>query len=153
MARGIPYAALRRQTPLPRIVSQPGKKNGLYWPAASEEDESPLGVLAASAAAEGYRAGQQRMPYHGYYWAHTSQLPHWRWRRRSPSGLACSSGILAGRCSGGNQTRHSPDHSTREDVCGSRATLLAIPSSAVCLRIDDFATSDQMGAREKSRPV
>jgi hypothetical protein len=63
VARGIPYAALRRQTPLPRIVSQPGKKNGLYWPAASEEDESPLGVLAASAAAEGYRAGQQRMPY------------------------------------------------------------------------------------------
>jgi hypothetical protein len=41
----------------------------------------------------------------------------------------------------------------REDVCGSRATPLAIPSSAVCLRIDDFATSDQMGAREKSRPV
>ena len=69
------------------------------------------------------------------------------------NGLACSSGILAGRCSGGHQTRHSPDHSTREDVCGSRATLLAIPSSAVCLRIDDFATSDQMGAREKSRPV
>ena len=57
MARGIPYAALRWQPPLPRIVSQPGKKNGL--------DESPLGVLAASAAAEGYRAGQQRMPYHG----------------------------------------------------------------------------------------
>ena len=76
-----------------------------------------------------------------------------QWRRRSPNGLACSSGILAGRCSGGHQTRHSPDHSTREDVCGSRATLLAIPSSAVCLRIDDFATSDQMGAREKSRPV
>jgi hypothetical protein len=40
-----------------RIVSQPGKKDGLYWPAAGEEDESPLGDLAASAAAEGYRAG------------------------------------------------------------------------------------------------
>jgi hypothetical protein len=51
-----------------RIVSQPGKKDGLYWPAASEEDESPLGDLAASAAAEGYRAGRQRMPYHGYYY-------------------------------------------------------------------------------------
>jgi Protein of unknown function (DUF2950) len=51
-----------------RIVSQPGKKDGLYWPAASGEDESPLGDLAASAAAEGYRAGQQRMPYHGYYY-------------------------------------------------------------------------------------
>jgi hypothetical protein len=36
-----------------RIVSQPGKKDGLYWPAASGNDESPLGDLAASAAAEG----------------------------------------------------------------------------------------------------
>ena len=51
-----------------RIVSRPGKKDGLYWPAQSSTDESPLGELAASAAAEGYRAGQQRIPYHGYYY-------------------------------------------------------------------------------------
>ena len=51
-----------------RIVSRPGKKDGLYWPAQQGEDESPLGDFAASAAAEGYRAGQQRMPYHGYYY-------------------------------------------------------------------------------------
>jgi DUF2950 family protein len=51
-----------------RIVSQPGNKDGLYWPAQSGEDESPLGELAASAAAEGYRVGQQRAPYHGYYY-------------------------------------------------------------------------------------
>jgi DUF2950 family protein len=51
-----------------RIVSRPGKKDGLYWPAQSSADESPLGELAASAAAEGYRAGQQRAPYHGYYY-------------------------------------------------------------------------------------
>src|SRR6476646_6868847 len=51
-----------------RIVSRPGKKDGLYWPAQSGADESPLGELAASAAAEGYRAGQQRAPYHGYYY-------------------------------------------------------------------------------------
>jgi Protein of unknown function (DUF2950) len=51
-----------------RIVSRPGKKDGLYWPAQSSTDESPLGELAASAAAEGYRAGQQRAPYHGYYY-------------------------------------------------------------------------------------
>jgi len=50
-----------------RIVSQPGKKDGLYWPAQSGEDESPLGELAAAASAAGYRAGQQRQPYHGYY--------------------------------------------------------------------------------------
>jgi Protein of unknown function (DUF2950) len=51
-----------------RIVSRPGKKDGLYWPVQSSEDESPLGELAASAAAEGYRVGQQRAPYHGYYY-------------------------------------------------------------------------------------
>jgi Protein of unknown function (DUF2950) len=51
-----------------RIVSAPGKKDGLYWPVQAGEGESPLGDLAASAAAEGYRAGQQRMPYHGYYY-------------------------------------------------------------------------------------
>jgi hypothetical protein len=51
-----------------RIVSRRGKKDGLYWPAQSGADESPLGELAASAAAEGYRAGQQRAPYHGYYY-------------------------------------------------------------------------------------
>ncbi len=51
-----------------RIVSRPGKKDGLYWPAQSGADESPLGEFAASAAAEGYRAGQQRIPYHGYFY-------------------------------------------------------------------------------------
>jgi Protein of unknown function (DUF2950) len=51
-----------------RIVSQPGKKDGLYWPTQSDEDESPLGELAAAASAAGYRAGQQRAPYHGYYY-------------------------------------------------------------------------------------
>jgi hypothetical protein len=51
-----------------RIVSRPGTKDGLYWPAQSGEDDSPLGEFAASAAAEGYRAGQQRIPYHGYYY-------------------------------------------------------------------------------------
>jgi hypothetical protein len=51
-----------------RIISRPGKKDGLYWPAQSGADESPLGDLAASADAEGYRAGQQRAPYHGYYY-------------------------------------------------------------------------------------
>jgi hypothetical protein len=51
-----------------RIVSRPGKKDGLYWPSAAGEDESPLGEFAARAAAKGYRAGQQRVPYHGYYY-------------------------------------------------------------------------------------
>jgi hypothetical protein len=50
-----------------RIVSSPGKKDGLYWP--SDGDQSPLGELAADAAAEGYKVGSgEPQPYHGYYY-------------------------------------------------------------------------------------
>jgi hypothetical protein len=51
-----------------RIVSSPGKKDGLYWPSQAGGDESPLGELAAAAAASGYRADQRRSPYHGYFY-------------------------------------------------------------------------------------
>jgi hypothetical protein len=51
-----------------RIVSRPGKKDGLYWPAAAGEPESPLGEFAATAAFDGYRPGQQSIPFHGYYY-------------------------------------------------------------------------------------
>ena len=50
-----------------RIVSQPGKKDGLYWPTSQGEDPSPLGELIAEATAQGYRVGGGRAPYHGYY--------------------------------------------------------------------------------------
>ena len=51
-----------------RIVSREGKTDGLYWPAAQGGD-SPLGELVAQATAEGYRAkgGEERTPFHGYY--------------------------------------------------------------------------------------
>ena len=50
-----------------RIVSSPGKKDGLYWPA--DGDQSPLGELAAEASAEGYKVGSgEPQPYHGYYY-------------------------------------------------------------------------------------
>lgn len=51
-----------------RIVSQPGKKDGLYWPAAAGEEASPLGELVAEATAQGYRVGGGRAPFHGYYY-------------------------------------------------------------------------------------
>ena len=53
-----------------RIVSRPGKKDGLYWPTAAGEEESPLGDLMAAANAQGYRArgGGERTPFHGYYY-------------------------------------------------------------------------------------
>jgi hypothetical protein len=60
--------------------SNPGKKNGLFWPAASGEVQSPLGQFVADAVAEGYgetksEAGKLR-PYHGYcYRMLTAQGP------------------------------------------------------------------------------
>jgi Protein of unknown function (DUF2950) len=50
-----------------RIVSSAGKKDGLYWPASAGGDESPLGELIAEATRQGYRVGEGRTPYHGYY--------------------------------------------------------------------------------------
>ncbi len=49
-----------------RFISTEGKKDGLYWPSAQGEEESPLGPLFAAASAQGYHAGQGRTPYHGY---------------------------------------------------------------------------------------
>src|SRR5262249_48443070 len=51
-----------------KILSSPGKKDGLYWPTVTGESQSPLGELAAQASAEGYRRGAQPIPYHGYYY-------------------------------------------------------------------------------------
>jgi hypothetical protein len=58
------------------FISQPGKKDGLYWSTQPGEDPSPLGDLAANATAEGYNVGGGRAPYHGYYYKIlTSQGP------------------------------------------------------------------------------
>ena len=51
-----------------RLFSTPGKHDGLYWASAEGEPESPLGPLAAAAAATGVvrSAGDKPTPYHGY---------------------------------------------------------------------------------------
>ena len=49
------------------IISQPGGKDGLYWPTSQGEEPSPLGELVAQATAQGYRVGGGRTPFHGYY--------------------------------------------------------------------------------------
>jgi Protein of unknown function (DUF2950) len=51
-----------------RFISEPDKKDGLYWPTAQGEEQSPLGELFAAATRQGYRAGEGRSPYHGYYY-------------------------------------------------------------------------------------
>jgi hypothetical protein len=51
-----------------KLISDEGMHNGLYWPTVEGETESPAGPFVAAAAEEGYRRGQGRTPYHGYYY-------------------------------------------------------------------------------------
>jgi hypothetical protein len=52
-----------------QFPSRPGKRDGLYYPVDKGQPPSPLGALAASAAAEGYaRRKKGTTPYHGYYY-------------------------------------------------------------------------------------
>lgn len=55
-----------------KFISDPGKRDGLYWPSTDGDDPSPLGPLVANARFEGYSArdravNQKPMPFHGYY--------------------------------------------------------------------------------------
>src|SRR4029079_12638243 len=50
-----------------RIVSTPGKKDGLYWPTSGNEKPSPLGEAVAAATQRGYRPGASE-PFFGYYY-------------------------------------------------------------------------------------
>jgi hypothetical protein len=51
-----------------KFFSDPNKHNGLYWKASAGEEQSPIGPLVASAAAEGYvrDPGQAQQPFQGY---------------------------------------------------------------------------------------
>jgi hypothetical protein len=52
-----------------KFVSDPGKKNGLYWYAKEGEPQSPLGPILARARSEGYRKSpNDPSAYHGYYY-------------------------------------------------------------------------------------
>jgi hypothetical protein len=54
-----------------KFFSDPGQKNGLYWPTKDDEPSSPLGQLVADAEDRGYSAKKSAdegpRPYHGYY--------------------------------------------------------------------------------------
>jgi len=50
-----------------KLMSSPGKQDGLYWPTDPGQPQSPMGALVADAQAEGYTPKQGvRAPYHGY---------------------------------------------------------------------------------------
>jgi hypothetical protein len=78
-----------------KLISTPGKHDGLFWESPEGENPSPLGKLIAAASAEGYISSQgapaaagkggsdkelapfDRAPYHGYYFKIlTRQGPH-----------------------------------------------------------------------------
>lgn len=53
-----------------RLLSTPGHQDGLYWPVAEGETESPLGPLVDAAQEAGYpgeQVGGKPIPYEGYY--------------------------------------------------------------------------------------
>ena len=53
-----------------RLVSSPGCRDGLYWPVAEGEPESPLGPLIDAAQDAGYPGeliGGKPIPYEGYF--------------------------------------------------------------------------------------
>lgn len=50
-----------------QILSSEGQRDGLYWPVAEGEPESPLGPFVAGAFEAGYRS-HEPIPYHGYYY-------------------------------------------------------------------------------------
>jgi hypothetical protein len=54
-----------------KFVSEPGKKDGLYWETKEGEELSPLGPFVAAAREEGYATkgpDDKPVPYHGYYY-------------------------------------------------------------------------------------
>jgi hypothetical protein len=53
-----------------KFISDPGKKNGLYWEAKQGEPQSPFGPAMVRARSEGYKKQESGgpPPYHGYYY-------------------------------------------------------------------------------------
>ena len=75
-----------------KIVSSPGRKDGLYWPDEAGKEQSPLGPLVATASTE--RGVRQPGSYHGY-----------RYRILSSQGPQAAGGaldyVVDGRMTGG----------------------------------------------------
>jgi len=61
-----------------RLISSPGKRDGLYWPTEKGEPESPMGPAVGGARQAGYTIEHGKAtPYRGYrYRILTAQGPH-----------------------------------------------------------------------------
>lgn len=54
-----------------KFMSDPGKRNGLFWKVKEGDEQSPLGPLVAEAQGKGYSgmaSAGEPIPYHGYYY-------------------------------------------------------------------------------------
>jgi DUF2950 family protein len=106
--------------------SDPGKQNGLYWPASHGQKRSPLGDLVAQAAAEGRPLGkdpQQPSPFHGYYFK-----------------------ILTAQ--GTDATGGAKDYMTKEELSGGFA-LIAWPAQYDVTGVMTFVVNQDGILREK----
>ncbi|WP_175773074.1 DUF2950 domain-containing protein [Paraburkholderia phenazinium] len=79
-----------------RIGSSPGTRDGLYWQAASDAPDSPLGPLVAVAEAHGYDLGSTHgnVPYRGYQFRILTRQGH-----GAPGGIR--NYIVSGHLTGG----------------------------------------------------
>jgi hypothetical protein len=53
------------------IISSPGKRDGLYWEAGEDDEQSPIGSFMAAATAKGYKFADgeyEPEPYLGYFY-------------------------------------------------------------------------------------
>lgn len=65
------YAQLNQGKYAQKFLSDAGQKNGLYWPAANSQDQSPISAKVLQAKAEGYDgkpSSGDALLYHGYYY-------------------------------------------------------------------------------------
>jgi hypothetical protein len=64
------YYSTHRNEYAPRIFSDEGQQDGLYWKAADSQPKSPIGPLVALAVADGYAKSRSGTPtpYRGYYY-------------------------------------------------------------------------------------
>jgi hypothetical protein len=64
------YYSMENKVYAQKFMSDPGQKNGLYWPAPDPQHESPIGPMVAYASAEQSDRADRKdpaEPFHGYY--------------------------------------------------------------------------------------
>jgi hypothetical protein len=61
------FAAMSGGVYAQKFKSSDGKRDGLYWPSAENEQAFAVGRLVAEAEVEGYSGGKGPQPFHGYY--------------------------------------------------------------------------------------